>query len=277
MLGQLRRFWRTFSALLFALAIAYVPADIAGLPDALTPIRRMLAIFDQQTALWIFCFALIAAIAIMDARPIFRKIRAGEITPPWAPLKVQFSSQFDGNFTIGCIGRAREAKRAKNLNLNMLATRDARNVVVRVAVTTLEDYMDGRRAWRPECVIDFARFEFLERGAQIRPVVGFLNRKSAENGAPECLRFIYCRDGSSIKMLPHGQILRVTVHVYSGWLKYSRSILVVDRDDEWSTPIAVSASMINDLEDMSFMGKQFKLGKELILSPDERREFDGER
>lgn len=71
----LGHFWQFLGFGLTLFGIFWLPKDLSDAGEAVQPWRRIVAMFDQNTALWVFACAATAYIFFVEARPVVAKWR----------------------------------------------------------------------------------------------------------------------------------------------------------------------------------------------------------
>lgn len=88
MFRVIKKFWDVFVALLTLLGIYQLPKDLQDAPEASSPWRKLIAMLDQNTALWLFAGIATAYIIWVDIRPFLYQWRDKRWPKPSSPIKV---------------------------------------------------------------------------------------------------------------------------------------------------------------------------------------------
>jgi hypothetical protein len=81
MIWFIKTFRRSLGALGGLLTLIFLASDVRDIPQALAGWRRMFAMIDQNTALWIFSISALVYIFWVDARPFIERWRGGSSSP----------------------------------------------------------------------------------------------------------------------------------------------------------------------------------------------------
>lgn len=155
MMWFLKTFWRSLLLSATLIGLIFLASDLGDVPEAIEDWRRVFAVIDVNTALWIFSLTALAYIIWIDARPLYERWRKGDRlpvsvadTPAWRSLafEVEGESFYKNVCYILVFNNSRRKRTAHDVRVRTYTLGEPQAAVARNGGTSV-DIHHGEVEW----------------------------------------------------------------------------------------------------------------------------------